>query len=130
MKTQKRFLIMSTGAFTAGFLNGLLGAGGGIILVLFLASALSGIKEKGIFIYEKQDMIAISLAVMIPVSAVSALKYAQRGAIDLPFIKELALPAILGGIAGGVLLSKIKEKTLVKIFSGVVIVSGLLMIVR
>jgi uncharacterized membrane protein YfcA len=40
------------------------------------------------------------------------------------------LPAIIGGIVGGILLDKLKENVIMKLFAFLVIYSGLAMIVR
>ena len=67
MKSYMRLLIVCAGAFAAGITNGLLGAGGGIILIFVLAPALGGLYEKGGELYQKRDLMAISLSVMLPV---------------------------------------------------------------
>lgn len=74
----------------AGAVNGLFGAGGGMVLLPFLRR---GKLAAG------HACFATALAVMLPVSAVSFGVYALRGAVDLP----AALPYCLGGIGGGLL---------------------------
>ena len=125
-----RLLIVCAGAFAAGITNGLLGAGGGIILIFVLAPALGGLYEKGGELYQKRDLMAISLSVMLPVSVVSAIRYGLGGMLDTAYIPKIILPAILGGIAGGFLLDKLKENFIMKLFAFLVIYSGLTRIVR
>jgi uncharacterized membrane protein YfcA len=130
MNSKTRFALIAAGAFAAGTINGLLGAGGGIILVFVLSAALGHLYEKGDEVYKRRDLMAISLSVMMPVSAVSALRYGLSGMLDLGFIQKLIIPSVAGGIAGGFMLNKLKESYLTKLFSFLVIYSGLAMIVR
>jgi uncharacterized membrane protein YfcA len=130
MKAESRLFAVTIGALAAGITNGLLGAGGGIILIFVLAPALGGLYEKGEEFYKRRDLMAISLSVMLPVSAVSALRYGLKGMLDMEFIPKIILPAIIGGIIGGILLDKLKENFIMKLFAFLVIYSGLAMIVR
>ena len=130
MKAYTRLLAVSTGALAAGIINGLLGAGGGIILIFVLAPALGGLYEKEEEFYKRRDLMAISLSVMLPVSAVSAIRYGLAGTLDWNYIPKIIIPAIVGGILGGILLDKLKENLIMKLFAFLVIYSGLAMIVR
>lgn len=109
---------------SAGFVNGLLGAGGGILVVLALKKIL---KKKGA---DEKDIFANSLAVMLPVSIFSAFLYAVRGNISLVGFDAFILPAILGGAFGAILLGKLKPKVIRILFGVLVIVSGILMIIK
>lgn len=118
----------------AGLLNGLLGAAGGILLVLVLPrltppralypSALPlGAR------HERRDILATALSVMLPVSAVSGLFYWLGGIQPDPMLLlSLVLPAALGGLFGAYLLGKIPSRLLAKIFAALVVVSGIRMI--
>lgn len=130
MKANLRLLTVAAGALAAGVINGLLGAGGGIVLIFALAPALGGLYENGNEIYKRRDLMAISMCVMLPVSAVSAIRYGLGGMLDVEYIPEIILPAIIGGIVGGILLDKLKENVIMKLFAFLVIYSGLAMIVR
>lgn len=130
MKAFSRLAIAAIGALAAGITNGLLGAGGGIILVFALSPALGGLYEKGEEFYKRRDLMATSLSVMIPVSAVSAIRYGLSGSLDLSYSTRVIIPAILGGILGGFLLGKLRESLIIKLFAFLVIYSGIAMIVR
>ena len=130
MKAHSRLLYVCAGSLAAGIANGLLGAGGGIILIFVLAYALGGLYEKGEELYKRRDLMAISLSVMLPVSAVSATRYALGGMLDTEYIPKIILPAVIGGIVGGILLDKLKESFIIKLFAFLVIYSGIAMIVR
>ncbi len=78
----------------AGSLNGLFGAGGGLILVPLLIGWM-GIEEKQAF--------ATSVAVMLPISLVSYVLFCVRGGN----VWSQALPYLLGGVAGGLISAKL-----------------------
>lgn len=108
--------------FFAGLLNGLLGAGGGIILVRGAEKVLP--REY----HESRDVFANVLAVMLPLSAVSAIAYVLRGSVHGLEFAPFILPAIIGGVGGGLLLAVIDTRLLRLIFSALVVWSGFTMI--
>ncbi len=108
----------------AGVTNGLLGAGGGTVIVYGLGRVLGGEIE------DENDVFSTALCVMLPVSAVSCLTYALRGHVSTDGFGVFALPAILGGAVGGLLLGKIRSGAVKKLFAVLVIISGILLIVR
>lgn len=106
----------------AGFINGLLGAGGGILLVrgakhLFPDSAS-----------QPRDVFASALAVMLPISAVSVALYSTRGGAIPLEMPRFALPAVLGGTGGAMLLSVIEPRLLKLIFAALTVWSGIMML--
>ena len=85
----------------AGVLNGLFGAGGGLILVPLLSRWI-GLEEKPSF--------ATSIAIILPLSIVSySLFYLQGGRVW-----KDALPYLLGGILGGILATHIFNNISIK----------------
>ena len=87
MKERTKFAL--TGAL-AGAANGFFGAGGGLFLVPLLVS-WCGMEQRKAF--------ATSVAVILPLSAVSAAVYWMK-----------AWPYLLGGAAGGVIAGRIFQK--------------------
>ena len=73
--------------FFAGLLNGLLGAGGGIILVRGAEKVMP--REY----HDSRDVFANALCVMLPLSAVSALAYVLRGSVHGLEFAPFILPA-------------------------------------
>ena len=122
-KSSLKPILLVVGGLFAGFVNGLLGAGGGIIII-YLLSALLRERASG------RDIFANSLCVMFPLSIVSCAVYFSRGGIDLSSIGVLLLPAILGGILGGFALSRVNTSLLKRIFSLLVIVSGVILALK
>ena len=74
----------------AGAVNGFFGGGGGMILVPLLAG-WCGLGQRKAF--------ATSVAIILPMCALSAAIYLFRGGVDL----WMALPYLVGGLLGGLL---------------------------
>lgn len=83
----------------AGIVNGLFGAGGGMVLLPML-SKMTDLKGKEVF--------ANCVAIILPISAVSAAVYFIRGGS----FAQQSIPYLIGGAVGGliagVLLKKLK----------------------
>ena len=119
-----RAVVLAVIGFFAGVVNGLLGAGGGILIVYAMAYALRGET------YDTRDFYANALCVMLPISALSCVRYAIRGNLPTDGMASYAIPALLGGFVGGILLGKLKVSALKKLFAALVIYSGIVLIVR
>ncbi len=118
-----RLVLLLSVAFAAGFLNGLLGAGGGILLI-YAFSALNPDKSpEGV-----RDNFAATIACILPITTLSAFLYAADGRMDVTAVAPFVLPALLGGFAGACLLGKISTVLLKKMFALLVIYAGLRMI--
>ena len=117
-------LKLSLAGLLAGVLNGLLGAGGGIIIVFAVSRLLTDIDK------DKNGAFAMALCVMLPVSALSCAIYAMRGHMSLDGFGVFILPAVIGGAVGGALLGRIRSDLLKKLFSALIVVSGIILIVR
>ena len=120
-KLYRLIFIAATGC-AAGFLCGMLGAGGGIVIVYALSRLFEG-EEK-----VQKLVFANSVAVLIPLAIISSVSYVRGGFIDLPSLLPLVPAAVIGGIIGGFLLGKVSGNALRVIFSVVVILSGFLML--
>lgn len=95
------FLLLSLGA-VAGFLAGLLGVGGGIVLVPGLFYIFTALQEQFGFdsSYLMHLSIGTSLAIIVPTGFSSALSHHKKGGVDFDLLK-----AIGGGIVVGVILA-------------------------
>lgn len=121
-------LVLGAGA---GFLNGLLGTGGGILLVYVLRGYAARQHSTSLSTPGTQrDIYATALSVMLPLSVFSALHYARAGTLDFSAFAPMLLPTIAGGLLGGWLLDRLKLAWLSRLFALLVLVSGILMIVR
>lgn len=110
------FLPILIAGTVAGFINGLLGTGGGIVLVFALNYMLKGEKSK--------DIYAFTLCVTLALSLVSLFVYARKGAIDFGESVRYGLAAIPGGIIGAYLLDRLNGKIVKRIFAVLLIVAG------
>ncbi|MBR5514931.1 MAG: sulfite exporter TauE/SafE family protein [Clostridia bacterium] len=115
----KKYLL-PLGGLCAGFTNGLLGTGGGIIIIF----VLNKINEKN----DPKDNFASSIASILPMSLVSAGFYLKNSSFLLSELYPYIFPAVIGGITGAFLLCKIKTNVLKKIFACIVIYAGVNMI--
>lgn len=124
----RRLLFLTLGGALAGFFNGLLGAGGGIVLVLTLSSLLPKDGEG------RRSVYANALLVMLPLSCLTLFRYIRGGALSGAPENAIALPlvigAVLGGISGGILLGRIKGRPLKLLFALLTLVSGIIMLTR
>ena len=106
----------------AGLLNGLLGAGGGIVLVIGLRALF------GRTVQSPKSFYATAISVMLPLSLVSAWQYMKNGHLQASSVTPLVLPAILGGVLGALLLKLLKPTLLARIFAIVVLLSGIILV--
>jgi len=100
-----------------GFLNGLLGAGGGLVLLLFLRRSLDAHKAH-----------ATAVAVMLPLSVLSTFIYIGKTEISWAMALWLALGGMAGGYLGARVLKRIQPKHLSKILGAVLVISAIRMI--
>ena len=116
----------------AGFINGLLGTGGGILLVYVMRAYARrhSTNDVQLTTSSQRDVYATALATMLPISVFSAVHYARAGALDLQAFSPLLLPSVAGGLLGGWLLDRLKLDWLKRLFALLVLISGILMIVR
>ena len=125
MKATARLLLLALCGFGAGIVNGLLGAGSGVLIVFALHAVL------GKQLADSRDVFANATAVILPISLFSALSYLRAGA--LPAVTSLSaylLPGAAGGVCGALLMNRLSGVAVKRIFGAVVLLSGLIMLVR
>ncbi len=121
----KKYWLFILIGLLAGATNGILGAGGGIIVTYFLSHSLTDEqrKENGVF--------ANAVATMLPLSALSLCIYLAKGYITLDNTFFTLVPsALIGGIIGAFLLTKLHLRVVKMIFSALVIICGVMMIFK
>lgn len=111
---QKLFLILA-GSLT-GICNGLFGGGGGMITVPTL-TALCG--------YQSKNAHATAIAVILPVSVISAVIYVVKGYFKLKLSVGVGAGVIIGGLIGALLLKKFSDSVINKIFAFVMLAAGI-----
>lgn len=120
---RSRMILTLTGV-VAGFANGLLGAGGGILIVFGISSLLKDDPDGS------RDVFANALAVMMPISVVSVISYLLSGRMFGESFNIYLIPTILGGLVGGFLLDRLRLPLLKKMFAIIVMWSGIYMLMR
>lgn len=121
----KNVFIFAAAGILAGLCNGLLGAGGGIVLVLFLRKMTDGDEESQRSIY------ANALCVMLPLSLLTILRYGGPVRFsELSLSPSFVLGAVLGGVLGGILLDRLRGRLSGRLFAILTVISGILMVVR
>ncbi len=122
------FLIeLLTLGLTAGFLAGLLGIGGGMLMVPFLTWMLS---QRGVSADMAVKMaIATSMATIMFTSVSSVRAHHKRGAVRWDLVRGLAPGILLGGlIAGAGIFALLKGSWLALVFAGFVSFSAFQML--
>ncbi len=118
--------VIAVSGAIAGFLAGLLGVGGGIVVVpaLFWVLTHAGIDAS----IRMQVAVATSLATIIPTSIISARAHRKRGSLDEALLKRWFVPAILGAILGSAFASSVDGRLLAGIFGGVGLIVAVQMV--
>lgn len=106
----------------AGFLNGLLGAGGGIPLVLGLRLLFGKKAANG------KRFFVTALAVMLPLSVFSVWRYIAKSPLPTAVFNMMPIPALLGGAGGAWLMGYLPTGILGRIFAAAVALSGVLLL--
>lgn len=102
----------------SGFINGLLGSGGGTIIV----PALEYFNKT-----EEHKAHATAIAVILPLSVISSLIYLYKGKIIMNAVLIVGAGSILGSILGAFLLNKVSSSFLRRLFGIVMIISAMRM---
>ena len=119
-KWQEVLILIGVG-LVIGFINGFLGAGGGILLVPILMLL---IKEPTKVAH------ATAVVIILPLCVASGLVYVLKGVYDIDIGWEILVGTAVGGILGTFLLKKLANNWLSLIFAVVMIVAGVYLVVR
>ncbi len=110
----KEFSVYFVG-LAAGIINGLLGGGGGMIVVPGLALTLGLTAKKSH---------ATALAVILPASVISACILLFTFKNDWVLLSATTLGVSAGGVVGALLLKKLKNPAITKIFAVLMLLAG------
>lgn len=116
MKKATKYLL----GFCIGIINSLIGACGGIITVAVL-------KKDGM---SQTDAHANAIAIIFPLTIISAAFYLIKGYTTFSDSLIFIPGGIAGAIIGGILLPKIPQKYLRKIFAVFILWAGIRMIIK
>ena len=117
---------MAMAAAVAGFMAGLLGVGGGIIMVPALYYAFTVLD----FDLATRMHLAVgtSLAIIVPTSIISTKTHMEYDAVDFKMVKSFGLFILIGVIAGTFLAVNLKTPALVLFFAAFAFMVGLFFI--
>jgi uncharacterized membrane protein YfcA len=117
---------MAMAAAVAGFMAGLLGVGGGIIIVPALYYAFTVLDFE--LVTRMHLAVGTSLAIIIPTSIISTKTHMEYDAVDFKMVKSFGLFILIGVILGTFLAVNLKTPTLVLFFSIFAFMVGLFFI--
>lgn len=116
MSTNQLLLLLMTGLI-AGLVSGAMGVGGAIIIVPFLVFFL------GMSQHEAQGT---SLAVLLmPVGIFAVMNYAKNSYVNYKFAAVVVIAFLLGSYIGSKVAIQLPERTLQRVFAGLLIAVGL-----
>ena len=118
--------VLAISAAVAGFMAGLLGVGGGIIMVPALYYAFTVLDFE--LATRMHLAVGTSLAIIIPTSIISTKTHMEYDAVDFKMVKSFGLYILIGVILGTFLAVSLKKPTLVLFFSIFAFMVGLFFI--
>lgn len=118
--------VLALSGALAGFLAGLLGIGGGIVMVpvLYYAFGVIGAPE----LYLMHLSVATSLGIIIPTTFVSARAHQKRGAVDFDIAKTWIPWLVVGAVFGTLIAADLKSDALALFFAVMAGLMGLKLI--
>ena len=118
--------VLAIAAAVAGFMAGLLGVGGGIIMVPALYYAFTVLNFD--IVTRMHLAVGTSLAIIIPTSIISTLTHREHDAVDFNMVKSFGIFILIGVIFGTFLAVNLKTPALVLFFSIFAFMVGLFFI--
>ena len=119
LNLKQKVLAILAGLFV-GFVNGFLGAGGGMLVVPLL---------RIIYKHNPKTAHATAVLIILPICIVSSIVYLLKGSLNFNVLWPVTIGTFAGGVAGTFLLSKFKNNVLTILFSLVMIFAGCFLIV-
>ena len=118
--------VLTVAAAGAGFMAGLLGVGGGIVMVPALYYAFTVLDFD--IVTRMHLSVGTSLAIIIPTSIISTMTHKEYDAVDFKMVRSFGI-FILAGVIGGTFLAvNLKTPALVLFFSIFALMVGLFFI--
>ena len=118
--------VLAIAAAVAGFMAGLLGVGGGIIMVPALYYAFTVLDFD--IVTRMHLAVGTSLAIIIPTSIISTLTHREYDAVDFKMVKSFGIFILIGVFFGTFLAVNLKTPALVLFFSIFAFMVGLFFI--
>ncbi len=118
--------VLAVAAAGAGFMAGLLGVGGGIVMVPALYYAFTVLDFD--IVTRMHLSVGTSLAIIIPTSIISTMTHKEYDAVDFKMVKSFGVFILAGVICGTFLAVNLKTPALVLFFSIFALMVGLFFI--
>ena len=119
-------LVLSIAASVAGFMAGLLGVGGGIIMVPALYYAFTVLDFD--IATRMHISVGTSLAIIVPTSIISAKTHMEHKAVDVNLVKSFGIFIVFGVIGGTFLAVNLRTSDFILFFSIMAFIVGLFFI--
>ncbi len=120
MKKAKSTIKTAAAGLSVGVVNGLLGAGGGMLAVPIL-------KKMGL---EQKAAHANAVALILPISILSAILYLYKDYVNLSDAVTYIPSGVLGAVLGTYILKKISPLWLKRIFGFFMVYAGVRLLIR
>lgn len=120
MKNIKKYIKLAFSGLAVGLVNGVFGAGGGMLAVPLLKK--SGLNQKSAH--------ANAVAVILPITLISAAMYLVKGNVTLNDSFAFIPTGLIGSVIATFLLKKFTNAWLQKIFAVFMIYAGVRLLVR
>jgi len=107
--------VMAVAAVVVGFMAGLFGIGGGLIMVpvLFYVFSFVGIEQT----FVMHLALGTSFSIIIPTSIISTITHMKFKAVDFSIVKSFGVFVVIGVVFGTVFAVSLKTASLVLFFS-------------
>jgi len=107
--------VMVTSAVIVGFMAGLFGIGGGLIMVpiLFYLYSFVGIEQK----FVMHLALGTSFSIIIPTSIISTMTHMKFKAVDFSIVKTFGIFVVIGVVFGTIFAISLKTSSLLLLFS-------------
>lgn len=120
MKNIKKYIKPAFSGLAVGLVNGVFGAGGGMLAVPLLKK--SGLDQKSAH--------ANAVAVILPITVISAIMYLVKGSVMLGDSFAFVPTGLIGAGLATFLLKKFSNRWLQKIFAVFMIYAGVRLLIR
>ena len=107
--------VMAASAVIVGFMAGLFGIGGGLIMVpiLFYLYSFVGIEQR----FVMHLALGTSFSIIIPTSIISTMTHMKFKAVDFSIVKTFGIFVMIGVVFGTIFAISLKTSSLVLLFS-------------
>ncbi|MGO1371603.1 MAG: TSUP family transporter [Senegalia sp. (in: firmicutes)] len=117
MKNKLKLILIG---LSTGFINGLFGSGGGLLIVPSLIYILN---------IERHKAHATAISIILPLSIISTYIYMKNNLIDFNIVFFISIGAMIGSFFGAKFLNKISTTVLKKAFSLLIIYISIRLII-